>query len=144
MYCRNCGHEVDEKAIACTSCGVAPLNGKAFCQNCGAETNPQAIMCTKCGVQLGKGAAAGRRSKMVAGILGILLGGLGIHRFYLGYTTIGLVMLISQIVGQIIAIVTCGVGYIIPAGIEIWGLIEGIMILVGTMNEDADGNPLSD
>ena len=32
--------------------------------------------------------------KIVAGILGILLGGLGIHKFYLGYTTAGIIMLV--------------------------------------------------
>ncbi len=52
MYCRNCGKSVDDRAVACMSCGVAPANGHRFCQSCGAETNPAAIMCVKCGVPL--------------------------------------------------------------------------------------------
>ncbi|HAS08102.1 MAG TPA: hypothetical protein DCR52_02330, partial [Actinobacteria bacterium] len=52
---------------------------------------------------------------MVAGILGILIGGLGIHRFYLGYIGIG----IAQIV---VTLLTFGFG-------AIWGFIEGILIL---------------
>ncbi len=51
-FCRNCGKPVDEKAVACMSCGLAPTNGNKFCRNCGAETNPAAIVCVKCGVSL--------------------------------------------------------------------------------------------
>jgi TM2 domain-containing membrane protein YozV len=73
----------------------------------------------------------GQKSKVVAGILGILLGSLGIHRFYLGYTGIG----IAQIA---VTILTCGIG-------AIWGFIEGILILVGSgITTDAQGRPLSD
>jgi len=72
-----------------------------------------------------------RKSKLVAGLLGILLGGLGVHRFYLGYIGIG----IAQIV---VTFVTCGLG-------SIWGLIEGILILVGSsITTDAEGRPLKE
>jgi len=53
--------------------------------------------------------------KMVAGLLGILLGAWGIHKFYLGMTMPGILQIV-------ITIVTCGVGGII-------GLIEGIIYL---------------
>jgi TM2 domain-containing membrane protein YozV len=69
------------------------------------------------------------KSRLVAGLLGIFLGGLGVHRFYLGYTGIG----VTQI---IVTIVTCGIG-------SIWGLIEGIMILANSgITTDAQGRPL--
>lgn len=72
-----------------------------------------------------------RRSKLVAGLLGIFLGGFGVHRFYLGYTGIG----IAQIV---VTLATCGVG-------AIWGLIEGILILVGsTITTDAEGRTMKE
>lgn len=58
---------------------------------------------------------AGAEKKVVAGILGILLGGLAIHKFYLGYTKEGIIQLI-------ISVCTCGLGGII-------GLIEGIIYL---------------
>jgi TM2 domain-containing membrane protein YozV len=58
---------------------------------------------------------AGADKKVLAGVLGILFGGLGIHRFILGDTTGGLIR-----IG--ITIVTCGAGSII-------GLIEGIIYL---------------
>lgn len=59
--------------------------------------------------------------KLIAGLLGILLGTFAIHKFYLGYTKTGVIQLI-------IGIVTCGVGGII-------GLIEGILYLTKTDEE---------
>jgi TM2 domain-containing membrane protein YozV len=62
----------------------------------------------------------GAEKKIVAGILAILLGGFGIHKFYLGYTTAGIIMLVVSIcVGSF----TCGTGY------GLMGLIEGIIYL---------------
>ena len=53
MFCRNCGKSVDDQAVACMSCGVAPANGHRFWpESGGAMTNPAAIMCVKCGVPL--------------------------------------------------------------------------------------------
>ena len=52
--------------------------------------------------------------KMVAGILAILVGGLGIHKFYLGYKNAGIIQIVSNI--------ACGAGSVI-------GLIEGIIYL---------------
>ena len=69
-----------------------------------------------------------RKSRLAAGLLGIFLGGLGIHRFYLGYTTIGVVQIL-------VTFLTCGVG-------SIWGLIEGILIIAETtITTDAAGRP---
>lgn len=68
------------------------------------------------------------RSKVTAGLLGIFLGGFGAHRFYLGYTGIGVLM--------IFATICCGVGVI-------WGFVEGIMCLAGAMR-DVDGKRLRD
>lgn len=72
------------------------------------------------------------KSKMTAGLLGIFLGSIGVHRFYLGYPGIG----IAQIV---VTFVTCGLG-------AFWGLIEGILILTGSpsFSTDAEGRPLTD
>jgi phage FluMu protein Com len=81
----------------------------------------------------GRAAAAGNlsdKSKLAAGLLGIFLGGYGVHRFYLGYVGIG----IAQI---LVTLVTCGIG-------GLWGFIEGVMILTGSINRDSDGRPLRD
>ena len=58
--------------------------------------------------------------KIVAGILGILLGCWGIHKFYLGYTTAGIIMLVLFFV--------CGISGLI-------GLIEGILYLTKSDEE---------
>ncbi len=83
---------------------------------------------------------APQKSRVVAGVLGILLGSLGIHRFYLGYTTIGVVLVLMSTVGVFL---TFGLSAI-AAGI--WGLVEGILILVGSgsFRTDARGVPLRD
>ena len=59
--------------------------------------------------------------KVIAGILGLLFGSLGIHKFILGYTREGIIQII-------ITICTCGIGGII-------GFIEGIIYLVKTDEE---------
>ncbi|WP_247040530.1 TM2 domain-containing protein [Arthrobacter rhizosphaerae] len=74
------------------------------------------------------------KSKIAAGLLGIFLGGLGIHRFYLGYTTIGVIQLVLTVV---VGIFTLGL-------VGLWGVVEGIMILAGAsyFQRDAKGIPL--
>lgn len=63
------------------------------------------------------------KSKVAAGLLGIFLGGLGIHKFYLGYTKEGIIMLLISLIAGCI---TCGVA---SAVVGIIGLIEGILYL---------------
>ncbi len=133
MFCKNCGKEVTPGASVCLGCGVQVGQGVNFCQNCGNQVAPNAAVCTNCGMGLqpqmnGAGAPGQGKSKMAAGLLGIFLGGWGVHNFYLGNTGRG----IAQI---IVTIVTCGAG-------ALWGLIEGILILCGNINTDANGNPL--
>lgn len=130
MFCRNCGKPMDNAAAVCVNCGVAAGNGANFCPNCGNQTVPGAAVCTSCGVALAQPVPVGeQKSKLTAGLLGIFLGGLGIHNFYLGYTGKG--------IAQIFLSLCFGVG-------AIWGLIEGIMILTGSINKDAKGIPLKD
>lgn len=71
-----------------------------------------------------------QKSKMAAGLLGIFLGVWGVHNFYLGFTNRAVLQLI-------LGFVTCGLS-------SIWGLVEGIMILTGNINADANGVPLRD
>ena len=58
-------------------------------------------------------------NKIPAGVCGILLGSLGIHKFILGYTGAGLIMLL-------VTILTCGIGGCV---MHVIGLIEGIIYL---------------
>lgn len=59
--------------------------------------------------------------KLIAGLLGILLGTFAVHKFYLGYTKVAVIQLI-------IGIVTCGIGGLI-------GFIEGILYLTKSDEE---------
>lgn len=72
------------------------------------------------------------KSKVTAGVLGILLGCLGIHNFYLGYMGKAWTQLL-------ISVLSLGFLSFIPA---VWGLIEGILILAGNINKDKNGNLL--
>lgn len=72
------------------------------------------------------------KSRVAAGLLGILLGGFGAHNFYLGYTN-------KAILQLVLTIFTCGLA-------SLWGLVEGILILTKNENflTDASGVPLVD
>ena len=76
---------------------------------------------------------AGAEKKIVAGICGILLGGLGVHKFILGYNTEGVIMLlVSVVVGPVSGFFTCGLGFIASGVMGIIGLVEGIIYLTKT------------
>jgi len=117
MFCRNCGNELNDKAIACIKCGADPKKGVAFCSNCGKSTDPNAIICVNCGA--GFKSANGECNKILVGLLAIFLGALGIHKFVMGYTKEGVIMLL-------VTVLTCGYAGIIMG---IIGLIEGIIYL---------------
>lgn len=80
------------------------------------------------------------RQKLVAGLLGIFLGGLGIHNFYLGHTGKAIAQLLLSLVGWLVI-----VG---PAISVIWSLVEGVLILCSNYgspwHRDAHGVELRD
>jgi TM2 domain-containing membrane protein YozV len=59
--------------------------------------------------------------KIMAGVLALLIGSLGIHKFILGYTKEGIIQIV-------ISVFTCGIGGIIP-------FIEGIIYLTKSDEE---------
>lgn len=110
----------------CQKCGTELKTSDTFCSNCGANVN---------GTQIANSSNASEaKSKMAAGLLGIFLGSIGVHNFYLGYT--------GKAVAQLlISVLSCGLLAFVSG---IWGLIEGILILTGSINTDAQGNSLVD
>lgn len=115
-FCPNCGEKVDEKQAVCLKCGFALPNN---------EVNDESVV------------DPNAKSKIGAGLLGIFLGALGIHNFYLGYTGKAVAQLLLTLVGWI----ACGLG---PIAAGIWGFVEGIMILCGSIKVDANGVKLHD
>ena len=97
------------------------LNGKKYCMHCGAKIDWQAEMCPQCGLKQPLTPTATRKSRIAAGLFGILLGGLGIHKFYLG-----------KIGWGILYLALCWT--FIPA---LAGLIEGILYLTMSDQEFA-------
>lgn len=82
----------------------------------------------------------GADKKILAGILAIVLGSLGIHKFILGYTREGVIMLSCTIGGYILGIigsmVVIGcVFFILPMAASVIGLVEGIMYLTKSDEE---------
>ena len=134
MYCRNCGAEMNVNAVVCVKCGVPKGKGNSYCPYCGEETNPAADVCLSCGCSVKIG---GDKSKLVAGLLGIFLGVWGIHNFYLGYTKKAIIQVLLGTVGSLIF-------FIGPCVSGIWGLVEGIFILVGKIDVDGEGNLLKE
>lgn len=134
MFCKNCGNPMDPNAAICVKCGCAKGTGVSYCPNCGQPTTPGAVACLSCGCALAPAANPDSKSKIVAGLLGIFLGAFGVHNFYLGHTG-------KAIAQLLITILSCFTLSVVSA---VWGLIEGILILVGNTKTDAKGIPLKD
>ena len=107
-YCTKCGASNDDLAQFCTSC-QAPLVQVGGYQPM-QSVNQQGMVDWK---------AMGADKKMAAGICGILLGSLGVHKFILGYTTEGVIMLL-------VSVLSCGMLAVVP---HIIGIVEGIIYL---------------
>jgi hypothetical protein len=120
MYCRNCARQLADNAEYCIACGQRPLLGAKYCWSCGAETLLNAEICVKCGVRL---IGSSDKDWLVALVLSILVGGLGIDRFYLGYVGLGLLKLFTL------------------GGCGVWWLVDLILIAMNKL-PDAQGRPL--
>ena len=70
---------------------IAPI--ESYCRDCGAPIQSRAEICPKCGVRQ-RMVPAGDRNRTSAAILGLFLGGVGAHKFYLGQTGAGIVYLL--------------------------------------------------
>ena len=136
MFCRNCGSRISDFAKICVKCGVPVESGSQYCQNCGIPLQPGMNYCPRCGRAVGQNGGEQpyqrQKSRIAAGMLGIFLGWLGIHNFYLGYRGRAAAQLL-------ISLLSFGALAWIPG---IWGFIEGIMILTGSVRCDAEGIPL--
>ena len=93
--------------------------GIKYCSSCGNSLKQEAEICPNCGVRQKGSSKHYKKDRIAAGVLAILLGTFGVHKFYLGYTGAGLIHLCL-----------CWTG--IPG---IIGLIEGIIYLTKSDEE---------
>lgn len=145
MYCKHCGNPVDPNSAGCAQCGAPIGQGGNFCANCGNQVAPNAAVCLSCGYALqgASNAVPGAKSKIAAGLLAIFLGAYGVHNFYLGYTVKAVIQVCLTVCGILLSCFF-GLGLLISVPVWIWTLIEGIMILAGSIKTDAKGIPLKD
>src|SRR3954447_25645084 len=130
MFCRNCGAQVDEGAQFCIRCG-ANLRAEGATASSPQESPHPGISPTDLPP------TPGPKQKAVSAVLAFLLGWLGVHRFYLGYHIIGAIQLTLTLLGFF----TCGLSL---AAAVVWGIVDGVLILTGSINTDAQGIPLRD
>lgn len=104
------------------------------CKACGQELSPEARICPICKTEQSMNLEKTEiinpyppRSRVLAGLLQIFLGGFGLGRFYLGYNKMAL--------GQLFTFPIFFIG-------GIWAFIDGVLILCGQVTEDANGIPL--
>ena len=114
-YCTKCGAINDDTAQYCSNC-QAPLSSVSSGYQPMQSVNQGAMTDWK---------AMGGDKKILAGILAIVVGALGVHKFVLGYTTEGVIMLL-------ISVLSCGMLAVIPS---IIGIVEGIMYLTKSDEE---------
>ena len=152
MYCKQCGQVFsNDKAVICVKCGTNKGQGNNYCQECGEEVkNKDADVCLNCGVRLkgglnniagqfknvtkASGNSTNNNNKVLACILALFLGGMGIHRFYLGYKEIGFIQLGIFIGGILIFTPIAFIS-------SIWALVDLVQIILGKLNH-ANGTEL--
>ncbi len=118
----------------CPACGTQNPGINVRCTNCG-TVMPVSPMPMQHVPRPAGAAPAGADKKIAAGICGIVLGGLGIHKFILGYTQEGVILLSVYLVSIILAIVTCGIATPLVLVPSVLGIIEGIIYLTKSDEE---------
>lgn len=114
MYCKDCGVKIEnENQEACLACGCTEFTEKAKCDCCPTESE---------------------KSRLVALLLWVFLGGFGAHHYYIGNPKKGTLILILTLCGFI----TFGITSLVSGVLLI---IDIIKLLTGKF-KDANGNPV--
>jgi TM2 domain-containing membrane protein YozV len=119
VFCTKCGAQNDDYTQTCLQC-QAPLPSLGGYQPI---QPPSPTPYGQTSVQDWQ--RAGADKKVIGGILAIILGGLGVHKFMFGYQKEGLIMLL-------VSVLSCGILYPI---MHVIGIVEGIMYLTKSDEE---------
>lgn len=111
INCPECTHKISDQSISCTNCGL-PTSKMKFsiqCPECTESISNQSDSCNNCGFPIARAVPqplptknhttivrvnSSRKSKGVAILLALFLGGLGIHKFYLNQAFLGILYLL--------------------------------------------------
>ncbi len=142
MICKFCEKEIPDEVVVCPECGK-PVDEKYEREKEGnveptpaPEPDPAPIPTPT------PADKPEQKSKVMAGILALVFGSLGVHNFYLGKNTIGAIQLSITVVSLLLSCCTFGLSSLGVVAVEIWAIIEGIMIFAGKINKDGKGVPL--
>jgi TM2 domain-containing membrane protein YozV/DNA-directed RNA polymerase subunit RPC12/RpoP len=153
-FCKNCGQPVGHGTY-CSNCGAQNNSLAEICINCGARlaqlqstSPPTAPQYTPPAPQQAKPKASkqpvvppavnttdkSKKSRVFAAILALLLGQLGLHRFYAGKKRTGAVQLLLTVAGYVTVIFSV-IGYAVLGIMGAWVLIDFILILAGKFKD---------
>ena len=149
MICEKCNQEIADNLKFCNKCG-AKIVAKSTVETQNTHTSPENVNSNNANTSTADvtktfidptpqptitaestpktNVKISGKSRVTAGLLGIFLGGFGVHNFYLGFH-------VKAIIQILLSVFCCGVG-------SIWGFIEGILILANKINVDAKGETL--
>lgn len=139
LFALPAGHKKEKEPAFAPTADSRLAPGSAVCAGCGAPAAATGAPTGAYGPMPGAAPSAAPqvsdKKKIVALLLAIFLGQLGIHNFYLGYTKKGIIQLCVSLL--------LSWTYVASVAIWIWALVEGINAFQGKL-PDADGRPLSD
>ncbi len=123
MYCDYCGSYIDDNYTICPYCGASMGCVDPQYQQQYYQQYQQPYMHPYQGYNNWK-----PKYRLIAVLLGVFLGGVGMHNFYLGKKR-------RAILQIVLTVCTCGIGGLL-------GLLEGILIFLHIINTDGYGNRL--
>jgi TM2 domain-containing membrane protein YozV len=120
--------------VTCPRCSAQNSSLNTTCMTCGSALPiapmPMQQMPRQPGAQI-----PGADKKILAGILAIVLGSFGVHKFVLGYQQEGIILIGVTVVAWIVFFITCGIGFPLLMIPSVIGIVEGIMYLTKSDEE---------
>lgn len=120
VSCKECGKEISDTASVCPHCG-APVVKDIYCQKCGTRVPANVSFCPECGTRINACVSQSGKDRLTTALLALFLGTLGIHYFYLGKSTAGILTIV-------ISLCSCG----------IWGVVMFIQAILMLVMTDSD------